>query len=364
MQHPKKWAENAKKERQYVNLSVKCSYHTNIETEVNVLSYTHFTLEERKYLQKLLSEGLSLRKIAAILERSPSSVSREVNRNKAKYKPHKKSNNLYWYNHWRAQNLYITRRRQQCRMALRPKTEEWNFIITGLEQYWSPETIAGRWHFLYPERKTLCASTIYRYIKKKIFPKIERKTHLRRRGKRILPKNSNYNSIQPDRIIPEWPEEICQRNCIGHWEGDTVYGGTGKGLLVTLVDRKSRFLRAGLLEHRNACLTKDVICQELKGLPVKSISLDNGSEFAEFRALEKELHTLVYFAEPHKPWQRGTNENTNDILRFFFPKGCDFHAVSPELVARVVDLINNRPKKCLGWRSPIEVFLAECVALA
>lgn len=111
------------------------------------------------------------------------------------------------------------------------------------------------------------------------------------------------------------------------------------------MDRKSRFLRAGLLDNRNACLTKEVICQELKGLPVKSISLDNGSEFAEFGALEKELHTLVYFA-------------------IFFSKGCDFHAVSPELVARVVDLINNRPKKCLGWRSPIEVFLAECVALA
>lgn len=328
------------------------------------MSYTHFTLKERKYLQQLLSEGLSMRKIATILERSPSTISREIKRNRAKYKPHRKTDNPYWYNHWRAQNLYNHRRKVQKRMALRPETEEWNFIIAGLERYWSPEAIAGRWHLLFPDRKPLSASTIYRYVKKKTFPNIKRKAHLRRRGKRIQTRNANYNSIQPDRIIPEWPEEISQRSCIGHWEGDTVYGGVGKGLLVTLVDRKSRFLRASLLENKNACLTKEVIYNTLKHLPVKSISLDNGSEFAEFKALEKELNTLVYFAEPHKPWQRGTNENTNDILRFFFPKGCDFHSVSQELVDHVVALINNRPRKCLGWRSPQEVFSSECVALA
>ncbi len=175
----------------------------------------------------------------------------------------------------------------------------------------------------------------------------------------MMPRNSNYNSIHPDRTIPQWPEEIRRRERIGDWEGDTVYGGIGKGLLVTQVDRKSRFLRAGLLAKRDASLTKDVICSLLKDIPVKSISLDNGSEFSEFHALEKELHTLVYFAEPHKPWQRGTNENTNDILRFFFPKGFDFRTVSQELVELVVDLINNRPRKCLGWRTPAEVFFDE-----
>ena len=302
------------------------------EHEVSVLSYTHFTLEERKYLQKLLDEGLSMRKIAAILERSPSSVSREIKRNKAKWRPHRKPHNKYWYNHWRAQNLYIRRRREQRRMALQPGTEAWDFIVTGLERYWSPEAIAGRWHMEFPEKKPLCISTIYRYIRKGVFPKITTKTHLRRRGKRILPRSSNYNSIQPDRIIPEWPDEIRTRTRIGDWEGDTVYGGVGKGLLVTLVDRKSRFLRAGLLAKRDANMTKSVIAQLLHTLPVRSISLDNGSEFSEFRALERELRTTVYFAEPHKPWQRGTNENTNGILRFFFPKGFDFRTISQEQV--------------------------------
>lgn len=143
-----------------------------------------------------------------------------------------------------------------------------------------------------------------------------------------------------------------------------MYGSPGKGLLVTQVDRKSRFLRAALLERREAALTKTVICRMLKGFPVHSISLDNGSEFSQFRELEKELHTVVYFAEPHKPWQCGTNENTNGILRFFFPKGCDLRSVSQEHVDSIVALINARPGKCLGWRSPVEVFFDKNVALA
>ena len=262
-----------------------------------------------------------------------------------------------------AEPLYSPPQRTAAHGAA-PRYGSVEFIIAGLKQYWSPEAIAGRWHLEYPERKPLCVSTIYRYIKKSLFPKITPKTHLRRRGKRIQTRNANYNSIQPERIIPQWSEEIRQRARIGDWEGDTVYGGVGKGLLVTQVDRKSRFLRAGLLAKRDASLTKAVICQLLKDVPVKSISLDNGSEFSEFKALESELHTLVYFAEPHKPWQRGTNENTNGLLRFFFPKGCDFHAVSQEFVDSVVDLINSRPRKCLGWRSPAEVFHNFGVALA
>lgn len=321
-----------------------------------MLSYTHFTLEERKYLQQLLSEGKSFRAIAAILERSPSSVSREVRRNKAAYKPHRKPDNPYWYNHWRAQNLYVRRRREQNRQAIHPGSEEWEFIVAGLQKYWSPQAIAGRWHKEHPERKPLCVSTIYRYIRMGKFPNITQKRNLRRRGKRLLPRNSNYNSIQPDRIIPQWPDEIRYRLRIGDWEGDTVYGGVGKGLLVTLVDRRSRYLRMGLLKNRTAEECRFVMEQLLQGLPVESISLDNGSEFSEFRTLEENLHTLVYFAQPHKPWQRGTNENTNDIVRFFFPKGFDFGSVAPQEVQRVQDLINHRPRKCLAWNSPAEFF--------
>ena len=320
------------------------------------MSYTHFTLDERKYLQQLLSEGYSFRKIAAILERSPSSISREISRNRARYKPHGKTDNKYWYNHWRAQNLYTLRRREQSRRALRPETPEWDFIIDGLNNFWSPEAICGRWTVMFPDRKPIHFSTIYRYIYRNELPEISPKTHLRRRGKRFVPRNSNYNSIQPERIIPNWPEAIVKRTRIGDWEGDTVYGGVGKGLLVTLVDRKSRYLCMGFLPKRCADQTRLVIEKLLKGLPAKTISLDNGSEFSEFRQLEKALNAQIYFAEPHKPWQRGTNENTNDIVRFFFPKGFDFRTVSDEHILSVQSLINNRPRKCLNWKTPFEVF--------
>ena len=259
--------------------------------------------------------------------------------------------------------MYIRRRREHARAALNPGTAEWDYIVYGLEKYWSPAAIAGRWHMEFPDRKPLCVSTIYRYIRLGKFPKISVKSHLRRRGKRMASSSSNYNTIHPDHIIPEWPEVIRNRMRIGDWEGDTVYGGIGKGLLVTLVDRKSRYLKMGLLKSRNAAETRNVIKHLLSGLTVESISLDNGSEFSEFRELEQDLSTLIYFAEPHKPWQRGTNENTNDIIRFFYPKGFDFRTITNEDVQYVEDLINNRPKECLNWKTPAEVFF-ESVALA
>ena len=328
------------------------------------MSYTHFTLEERKYLQELLAEGThSLREIANILERSPSTISREIKRNRSQHRSYRKHDNKYCYNHWRAQNLYIRRRRGQDRQKLKPDSAAWKFIVKRLKKYWPPKTICGRWHAQYPDREKLCFSTIYRYIKLKRFPNIRRKTHLRRRGKKIQTRNANYNAIHPDRIIPEWTDEIRNRVRIGDWEGDTVYGGIGKGLLVTLVDRKSRYVRIGLLRHREAEETRLVIEKLLRDRPVESISLDNGTEFAEFRKLESNLKAPVYFAEPHKPWQRGTNENTNDLIRFFFPKGFDFRTVTDEDIQRVEDLLNHRPRKCLGWKTPYEVF-CESVALA
>jgi transposase, IS30 family len=329
---------------------------------VNALSYKHFTLEERKSLEVYLKDKLSFRKIAALMGRSPSTISREVNRNKAKYKPRAPRND-WFYHHWHAQSLYIQRRRNREWYALEPGTPQWNYIVEKLGEKWSPEAISGRWIKDNPNEKPICFATIYRYIYKGEFPKITAKDNLRRHGKRHQTRNACYNTIQPDRTIPEWPEEIVNRMRIGDWEGDTVYGGIGKGLLVTLVDRKTRYLRLGLLKKRNAEETRKVIEHLLEGMPVNSISLDNGSEFSEFHKLENNLNTLVYFAEPHKPWQRGTNENTNDRVRFFFPKGFDFRTITGEDVQAVEDMINNMPRKCLGWKTPAEVFQEESVAL-
>ncbi len=321
-------------------------------------SYIHFTHDERICLHNFLNQGKSFRQIAALMGRSTSTISREVNRNRAKYPPKHKSDNKFNYHQWRAQIQTICRRRQKRRTALIPDSFKYNYVVEKLNQFWSPEQIAMRMRIDYPDQ-IIGVATIYRYIKRGDLPKITKYTHLRRKGKNRNLVHHNCNVIHPDRTIPEWIDDIKKRSRFGDWEGDTVYGGIGKGLIVTLVDRKTRLLRAGILSKRNAEETRLVIEQLLNNYVVNSISLDNGSEFSEFRILEDNLNAPVYFAEPHKPWQRGTNENTNDILRFFFPKGYDFRKLSQAQLDVVVDLINNRPRKCLGWKSPHEV----CVAL-
>ncbi len=321
-----------------------------------MLSYIHFTLEERICLQNLLSEGKSFRQIARILGRNPSTISREIKRNRTKYPKHK-SNNQFNYHYWRAHILTTCRRKQNRRIALVPNTFKYNYVVEKLNQYWSPEQISMRLRTEYPDQ-IVGVSTIYRYIKRKDLEGITKKTHLRRKGKNRHLVHKNCYVIHPDRRIPEWSDDIKARTRIGDWEGDTVFGGVGKGLIVTLVDRKSRFLKAGLLSSRNAEETREVIEKMLDGDIVYSVSLDNGSEFAEFRELEKNIKAPVYFAEPHKPWQRGTNENTNDVLRFFFPKGFDFRKITQAQLDAIVDLINDRPRKCLNWKSPREIFVA------
>ena len=125
----------------------------------------------------------------------------------------------------------------------------WDYIVEHLHMHWSPEMICGRWNRVFASimQQKLCISTIYRYVRQRKLPGITAKRHLRRRGKRYCSRQSNYNSIQPERIIPQWDDVIKQRLRIGDWEGDTVYGAVGKGLLVTLVDRRSRFLCATLI---------------------------------------------------------------------------------------------------------------------
>lgn len=314
-----------------------------------MLSYIHFTHDERICLGELLKEGKSIRQIARELGRSPSTISREIKRNSSKN----------GYHHWRAQIMSICRRRAHERKSLQPGSLEYEYVLEKLGQYWSPEQISMRLRIDHPGM-IVGVSTIYRYIRKGVFPNIKRKTHLRRRGKNRNLVHHNSNVIHPDRIIPEWEPAIKERLRFGDWEGDTVYGGIGKGLLVTLVDRRSRFLLAGKLDSRNAEQTRVAIETLLAGKVVHSISLDNGTEFSEFKDLERHVGAPVYFAEPHKPWQRGTNENTNDLLRFFFPKGYDFRSLTQAELEKVVELINNRPRKCLGWKSPKEF----CVALA
>ena len=317
-------------------------------------SYSHFTLEERVCLQNFLSKGYSFRKIAEHLGRNVSSVSREIHRNASKH-PKKKSNNKYKYHSWRANICATVRRRRAVLKAIPLDSDVFHYVVDNLNQFWSPEQVAERWKLEHPS-SSLSTASIYRYIKRGVFPAITPQTHLRRRGKNRNRVHHNSNVIHPDRLIPQWPDVIVRRLRVGDWEGDTVYGGVGKGLIVTFVDRKTRFLCAALLSDRDSEATRLAVKRALAGMPVKSVSLDNGAEFAKFRNIESDLSAPVFFAEPHKPWQRGSNENMNGILRFFFPKGFNFHDINDSILQAVVNSINNRPRKCLGWRSPSELF--------
>lgn len=311
-------------------------------------SYHHFTLIEREIIHEQLRENNSIRSIAQILGKSPSSVSREISRNRNKDGS---------YHPWRATVLTIIRRRSSKRpFRLDTDKELFEFVCEGLNQFWSPEIIAARWKARNSTNK-LSHSTIYAALKTKRLYQYTVKTHLRRHGKR---KNLHQSaSVKPEHFIRDWPDEIVSRSRFGDWECDTVYGGFKKGFLLTCVDRKSRIFAAALMRTRSSEDTNTAMYEALSGKNIRSLSLDNGSEFVRFKELESQLNTTVYFADPHSPWQRGSNENINGLVRFFFPKGCDFLSVTQNELDSVIAMINNRPRKCLGWLSPIE-FLQKC----
>ena len=313
-------------------------------------SYEHLTATGRESLRVMHSQGKSCRAIARALGRSVSTISRELRRN---------GNKDGSYNVWRATSLYL-HRRKKCRRNLRNVVDaDLNAYVRGkLDRYWSPETIALGWNKIYPEAR-VGHTTIYSALKKKLLSGYSERTHLMRHGLTKYSRGAT-NAVKPVRNIAERPEAAQLRSEEGHWEGDTVRGKMGTGGLATFVDRMDRKLKMALIQGAiTAQATTQATCESLKGQVVRSITLDNGSEFAEHRKIEAQLGAPVYFTDPHSPWQRPTNENTNGLLRFFFPKGFDFSKTTPEYVAEVEELLNTRPRKCLGGLSPAD-FLAKC----
>ena len=309
-------------------------------------SYTHFTLDERESLHTLRERGLKVREIATILDRSPSTISRELRRNSNK--------KTGIYNPWGGQSLYL-KRRKACLPKQRFCIDERLKMFTQerLEFFWSPEIIAAIWN----RENPLCPvshTTIYAALKSGLIPGCSRERHLRRQGRRKYIRGATA-TIRPDRIIAERSEEINQRTRFGDWEGDTMSGGVGKGCLLTCIERKSRYLVAKVSPNRCASSLRHAFQAALGEQKVRSLTLDRGSEFAEFRKIESDLQTEIYFCDPHSPWQRGSIENINGVLRFFFPKGFDFRLITQEDVDMVVNLLNHRPRKCLGFLSPHQV---------
>lgn len=318
--------------------------------------YKHLTLSEREYLEAKLKEGKSLRQIAAALGRSPSTISREVRRNWSKKADH--------YHHWNANNCYKFRRKKCHRKNnLTKNPAAFAFVQEKLLLFWSPEIIAGRWNKEHEDK--ISFHSIYRAVRAGAFPGVKPQTYFRRRGKPYANKKKSYTQYF-DSSIHNREEIANQRGRLGDYGGDTVYGSVGKGYLVTAVDRQSRLTVAAIARDKTVGATNAAFLVALtreKRVPPITLTLDNGTEFLGFRELEQALNLKTCFADTHAPWQRGSNENVNGLLRFFFPRGTDFTKVTDRQLDAVLDLINNRPRKCLGYLSPLE-FISKVLHLA
>ncbi|MCP5067234.1 MAG: IS30 family transposase [bacterium] len=316
------------------------------------MSFQHLSADERAVLAHLHSTGASQREIARQLGRSSSTISRELRRGR----PTERCGYLAE----RAQDLAASRRASANGLRARMRCKELlRHVRAGLKLRWSPELIVGRLQLL-GSKIRVCAMTLYRFLKRDREEGGKLHKGLPRRGKGRRP-NGSKGRRRPKpgrRPIEDRPAGASNRTRHGHWEGDTVEGAGKSAYIVTLVDRKSRFTLLGKAKNKS----QDVVCEVVKRLLKRlskvlrrTLTLDNGTEFNSHRAIEVGTGVDVFFADPYCSWQRGTNEQTNGVMRHFLPKGTNFKTVSSKRLARIEDLLNNRPRKCLGYRTPAEV---------
>ena len=302
----------------------------------------HLTFEERAFLYRLKKDGRSSAEIARLMGRDRSTIYRELNRNTGGrgYRPKQ------------AQQLAHQRRAPCRRPAKLDDPAIRQYVQDRLEKRWSPDQIAGRMRRDFPcqPRRWVSRQTIYNWINTRA---VEWKPLLRRGGRPPETRGKLAGCVR----IDGRPDVINRRRRYGDWEGDTIIGKGRRNAVVTLVERKSGYLRAGRVDDLRAATTTNVTRRRMKDLPAplrRSVTFDNGKEFADHARISRTLGLAVYFALPYRSWQRGTNENTNGLLRQYFPKGTDFAQVSHHEVARVERLLNERPRKRLGYRTPLE----------
>jgi IS30 family transposase len=313
---------------------------------------------EREELSRMLAAGYSLRATAQALQRAPSTLSRELAR-------HRTSPATYRAvpAHHRAQR-WARQPRTPRKLAVQPRL--WGAVLRLLAQRWSPEQIAHGLPQRYPDDPTMRISheAIYTYLY--VLPsgalKRELARYLRRRHRFRRPHKVRLCSrpIGQDLVsIEERPAEVADRTVAGHWEGDLLVGHANASALGTLVERTTRFTVLVPLKAKDAATVRQAFARELRTLPRqlrRSLTYDQGPEMREHRLFTKQTKMRVYFAHPSSPWERGTNENTNGLLRQFFPKGTRFMQVSRAEIKRVQVLLNERPRKILNWQSPAHAF--------
>lgn len=322
------------------------------------MDYQRLSFEEREEISRMLSGGLSLRAISKALKRSPSTISRELNRKKSFY---------YRAIRGQARSMRRSRSRRLGQSKIDANPELLKIIINKIQLFWSPEQIANYLKETY-DCKSMHASkdTIYTYIY--VQPRGElrdqlirhlRDKHLKRRvqGKSAAGQKSDLADMIS---IEQRPKEVEDRTIPGHWEGDIIIGDARKQTaLGTLVERKSRAVILVPLKSKKAADVRKAFAKEVKKLPKElrlTLTYDQGREMAEHKLFTKETKMQVYFAHPQSPWERGSNENTNRLIRDFFPKSTDFTKVTRKEIKRVQHLLNERPRKTLNFRTPYEIF--------
>ena len=317
--------------------------------------YRQLSTSERNRLQQGLNQGMSLRAIARALGRSVSTLSRECRRGGSRFDYDAVEGGAWARSH----------RRRGPRKLLVGSPLAGLVERQIIQHAWSPEQIAGRLRMEHPEDPSQRVSheTIYRYIYahpagelKKLLVESLRQGHQKRRPRsRGKDRRGGLRNL---RSIRERPQEAQAREIPGHWEGDLIKGAYNGSAIGTLVDRSTRFVILARVDDSSAEAVLEGLTRRLRTLPKalrKTLTYDQGKEMARHEELEKRTQLRVYFADPHSPWQRPTNENTNGLLRQYFPKGTDLSGYSQRHLTKVAAELNNRPRKSLGFRTPAEV---------
>lgn len=308
--------------------------------------YTQLTQEQRYQIKALLEAELNQTEIANILGVHKSTISRELKRNRG----------LRGYRPQQAQKLTLQRR--DTKTQVRIGSEIWTRVEKLLREDWSPEQIS---EWLNNERGQLISHEwIYLYIYDDKAQGGDLHTHLRcqKKRKKRYGGSDRRGQIKGRISIDERPDVVDERSRIGDWEVDTVIGKPGGPVLVTLAERKSRLSLIGLAVNKTARAVKESMLRLLEPIAeqVLTLTYDNGKEFAYHESISEALDASGFFAHPYHSWERGLNENTNGLIRQYLPKGTDFQSLIDEDVKAIMDKLNNRPKKCLGFKTPNQVF--------
>ena len=329
---------------------------------MEVKKHRRLTLKERVQIETLLNENRSKAYIAKQLNRSRSTITREVNKLVGN------TNDKYdaYLAHWCAKDDYLNKRNLDKISTYKPLK---HFVYKGLLSQWTPEQISGRIKELYPNNPimTISHEAIYKHIytrpqaslnKKLIKLLVRKKTRRRPPKKRRGTGSKIINQVSIDLR----PKHIELRKEVGHWEGDLVIGKGQKSAIGTIVEHKSRYTLIIKLSSRKSDEVAKMFSQKLNQLNSifkKSMTYDNGIEMARHEKITQNTGMKIYFAHPYSSWERGTNENTNGLIRRYLPKGTDFNQIDEKLLMKIQEKLNNRPRKIIGYKTPQEIMDSE-----